>query len=116
MKKINYIKNTVANSKKSSTRVRFLIKVRLFICVYELLCYLNPYPAELFQLYFSSFRAGIATQFPAPNVEKYIYLWKIDISNIEFSGLTKYVSKTNFSNLVLFLLLQDMIETVYIRA
>ena len=103
MKKINYIKKTVANSKKSnSTRVRFLIKVRLFICVYELLCYFNPYPAEL---YFSSFGAGIATQFPAPNVEKYIYLWKIDISNIEFSGLTKYLSKTIFSNLMLFLLL-----------
>ena len=32
--------------------------------------WVNPCPAELFELYFSSFEAGIAKQFPASNDEK----------------------------------------------
>ena len=37
---------------------------------------INPCPAELFQLYFSSFEAGIANA-------KYYYLWKIDMAKIK---------------------------------
>ena len=41
----------------------------------------NPCPAELLQLYFSSFEAG--TQFPASNDEKYYNLWKKYMSKIK---------------------------------
>ena len=46
-------------------------------------CWINPCPAELLQLYFSSFEAGIANAIPASNDEKYYYLWKIDMSKIK---------------------------------
>ena len=42
---------------------------------YALLYSVQPCPAELLQLYFSSFEAGID--------EKYYYLWKIDMSKIK---------------------------------
>ena len=44
---------------------------------------LNPCPAELFKLYFSSFEAGIALAIPASNDEKYFYFLKIYIFLIE---------------------------------
>ena len=45
---------------------------------------INPYPAELLQLYFSSFEAGIANAIsPASNDEKYYYLWKKYMAKIK---------------------------------
>ena len=43
----------------------------------------TPCPAELFQLYFCHLKLELLTQFPASNDEKYHYVWKIGMSNIE---------------------------------
>ena len=54
----------------------------LIYCLIILYC-ANPCPAELLQLYFLSFEAGMLTRFPASNDEKYYYLWKIDMYKIK---------------------------------
>ena len=43
----------------------------------------NPCPAELLQLYFLSFEAGIANAISSNIGEKYYHLWKIDMSKIK---------------------------------
>ena len=58
----------------------------------------NLCPAELFQLYFSSFEAGIAYAISSPNWSKNIYIY-IFISNIDFSRLTKHLKKEHFINI-----------------
>ena len=57
---------------------------------------LTPVLLNCFNCIFRHLELELLTQFPAPNVEKYLYLWKIDISNIDFNALTKYLSKTIF--------------------
>ena len=60
----------------------------------------NTCAVEMSFSIFQSFEAGFANAIPASNDEKYYYLWKLDISQIEFFDEMITLLKLFLSNFI----------------
>ena len=64
-------------------------------------------------LFFIHLKLELLTQFPASNDEKYVYLWKMAITEIE---LFDYLASTKsyVTNLIIFYFVWNLLENVHI--